>query len=45
VREYRKNLFSIIPQLKNLELKEYGYHVGVVKNKDVMHTHSNPVVE
>ena len=41
----RRVLGKLIPELPHLKMKEYGYHAGLIKNDNLMHTHVNPKVD
>ena len=45
IAERRHTLGKIIPKLQHVEMKEYGYHTGILKNENLVHTHVNPVVD
>jgi hypothetical protein len=38
-------LGKLIPQLQNIKMKEYGYHTGLLKNENLVHTHVNPIID
>ena len=35
----------MIPKLQDLKMKEYGYHAGLIKNENLVHTHVNPFID
>ena len=45
IAEKRLNLGKLIPKLQHLKMKEYGYHAGLLKNENLVHTHVNPLID
>lgn len=45
IAERRHTLGKIIPKLQHVEMKEYGYHTGILRNENLVHTHVNPIVD
>jgi hypothetical protein len=45
IAKKRRILGNLIPQLQTIQMKEYGYHTGLLKNENLIHTHVNPKVD
>ena len=45
ISQKRKHLGKIIPKIQYIETKEYGYHTGLLKNDNLIHTHVNPIID
>jgi hypothetical protein len=45
IASQRETLGKIIPKLQLIEQEEYGYHTGLLKNDNLVHTHVNPIID
>lgn len=45
IAKKRQKLGGIIPKLQHIQMKEYGYHTGLLRNENLIHTHVNPLVD
>jgi hypothetical protein len=45
IAKRRDTLGKIIPKLQHVQMQEYGYHTGLIKNDNLIHTHVNPLID